>query len=795
MSGKLSKEPLKVIVRVRPISDQEMEAGKHQGCVEIVDGHDLLLTAPKSSQNYKNFLRGTSKASHKYTFSKIIDPAVKQKEFFEDTTLQTVQDFVNGQNCLVFAYGVTNSGQTYTIQGTKKEPGILPRSLDVLFNSVEAQLDESGRFRPHMFSGVTRLSDQDVARGAKEKREVMMMSADVKNAATNAAKTTVRSAVLGDTSVSAGSDSDRGSLSTTADSSSARPTLPLKMLPEINREIEDMVVDIQGQENVKFSIWVSFAEIYNEFIYDLLDKIPQQKRRVLRLSDDPNGNVFIKGLKKICVKNADEAYRVMLAGQKNLHKAATKLNHNSSRSHRIFTISLVRIVDAPSPEVARTSMVRLVDLAGSERQKKTGCEGERLKENSNINTTLMTLRRCIRAMKYNQTHPANKHQIVPFRESRLTRLFQTFFQGQGRAMMIVNVNQLASTFDETLHAVKFSAIAKEVVILTQPEPPLEEITEKKIMGPPALPPNKNVGKGKASIPAKPAAKPGVGAMDNAKKSTKSAAATTGSALAETTIDLNVTTSSESADGSCRCKDVPTEYYTIDQGNYMKALIESLKDSLEKKSRENRELEMKIWQEVAEEMARIREEADERVAKAQAEKRRTGESGGGAGAHSPSLQDADGPRLAHPPSIPDPPSFNSDDEAAIPLHRDDDDAAAGGDDAAAASGDDAPSVPKRKGRGLGFSKTAVSEMRKVWRLSQRFGRNPTKEEKEECAESLGSAFKRVSGWFANQSKREKRQAKAAAAAAAEAAAEAEADCVRVVRRSARYNKPSSKTPKK
>ena len=110
---------------------------------------------------------------------------------------------------------------------------------------------------------------------------------------------------------------------------------------------------LQGQGNVKFSIWVSFAEIYNEFIYDLLDKIPTSskresaykicgertcpdslrsartsltpplhflaekkfKRRVLRLSDDPNGNVFIKGLKKICVNNADEAYRVMLAGE------------------------------------------------------------------------------------------------------------------------------------------------------------------------------------------------------------------------------------------------------------------------------------------------------------------------------------------------------------------------------------------------------------------------------------------------------------------------------------------------
>ena len=109
--------------------------GEDQGCIEIANGHDILLTAPKTSHNYKNFLRGTSKASHKYTFSKITNPAVKQREFFEETTLQTVQDFVNGQNCLVFTYGVTNSGKTYTIQGSLEGGNWLVKwRLDLLTN-------------------------------------------------------------------------------------------------------------------------------------------------------------------------------------------------------------------------------------------------------------------------------------------------------------------------------------------------------------------------------------------------------------------------------------------------------------------------------------------------------------------------------------------------------------------------------------------------------------------------------------------------------------------------------------
>ena len=187
--------------------------------------------------------------------------------------------------------------------------------------------------------------------------------------------------------------------------------------------------------------------------------------------------------------------------------------------------------------------------------------------------------------------------------------------GKGRAMMIVNVNQLASTFDETLHAIKFSAIAKEVVILTQPEPPPKEIKEKsrfnanllqcrqwllhrndvpltilssnhflflfslEIMGPPAPPPNKNnVVKGKTSIAAKPGgAKSGTvsssaatdsgaksGAASSSAAANKNVKGVKASTSAKETIDLNVTTSSETSDGSCRCKDVPSEYFTIEQ---------------------------------------------------------------------------------------------------------------------------------------------------------------------------------------------------------------------------------------
>ncbi|NXX71604.1 KI20A protein, partial [Spizella passerina] len=102
----------------------------------------------------------------------------------------------------------------------------------------------------------------------------------------------------------------------------------------------------------------------------------------------------------------------------------------------------------------------LCDLAGSERCKDQR-SGERMKEANNINTSLHTLGRCIAALRQNQ-QARTKQAVVPFRDSKLTRVFQGFFTGRGRSCMIVNINQCASTYDETLHVAKFSAIASQV---------------------------------------------------------------------------------------------------------------------------------------------------------------------------------------------------------------------------------------------------------------------------------------------------------------------------------------------
>ncbi|XP_052081873.1 kinesin-like protein KIF20B isoform X2 [Mytilus californianus] len=463
-------EHMKCYLRIRPFSEEEVDSKEDQKCLTIEDEHTVATHAPKESHTFKNCTHGLGKTTHKFKFSRIFDSVTTQKDFFNETMLGLVKDFIDGQNCLVFTYGVTSSGKTYTIQGKPKDAGILPRALDVLFNSINGKQWPNNNLKPKMFMDVTRLSSDQAAQEIKIKERTLKMvtfdEPDVMSLLGDDASD--MSIITNTTTCSESSNVSYGPAGRTSKDSLDEVFSDLE-----NRVREEAAVNVEDQGLMKFSVWVSFAEIYNEQIFDLLEPIPKKKttrRPVLRLSDDRNGSPYIRGLKEIHVTSADEAYNLLTVGQKNLRTAVTKLNHQSSRSHCIFNIKILRVVDKGNPNHARVSMLSLCDLAGSERHSKTQSKGDRLKEAGNINTSLMTLGRCIEALRNNQHHK-DKTQLIPFRDSKLTRLFQNFFSGRGKAAMIVNVNQCASMFDETLHVFKFSAVAKQVVVVQKPEPP------------------------------------------------------------------------------------------------------------------------------------------------------------------------------------------------------------------------------------------------------------------------------------------------------------------------------------
>ena len=104
-------EPMKVYLRVRPFSQAESMAGESQDCLKFEDDTSIVVQPPKDSATFKTQSRTGMHAVHRFDFSHVFGPETNQKNLFKDTTLDVVKDFISGQNCLTFSYGVTNAGK------------------------------------------------------------------------------------------------------------------------------------------------------------------------------------------------------------------------------------------------------------------------------------------------------------------------------------------------------------------------------------------------------------------------------------------------------------------------------------------------------------------------------------------------------------------------------------------------------------------------------------------------------------------------------------------------------------
>ncbi|XP_059981557.1 kinesin-like protein KIF20B [Lagenorhynchus albirostris] len=427
-----SKDYLQVCLRVRPLTQSEKEH-ESEGCVYILDSQTIVLKDPQSILGRLSE-KSSGQMAQTFSFSKVFGPETTQKEFFQGCILQPVKDLLKGQSRLIFTYGLTNSGKTYTFQGTEENIGILPRTLNVLFDSLQERLCTKMTLKPHRSREYLRLSPD------QEKEEVASKSALLRQ---------IKEVAMHNDSY----DTLYGSLTNSLN------------IPEFEESVRDCEhASLNMDNNIKFSVWVSFFEIYNECIYDLFVPVSSkfQKRKMLRLSQDVKGYSFIKDLQWVQVSDSKEAYRLLKLGIKHQSVAFTKLNNASSRSHSIFTIRVLQIEESEMPRVMRVSELSLCDLAGSERSMKTQNEGERLRETGNINTSLLTLGKCINVLKNSEKSKFQQH--VPFRESKLTHYFQSFFNGKGKICMIVNISQCFLAYDETLNVLKFSAIAQKVCV-------------------------------------------------------------------------------------------------------------------------------------------------------------------------------------------------------------------------------------------------------------------------------------------------------------------------------------------
>ena len=222
----------------------------------------------------------------------------------------------------------------------------------------------------------------------------------------------------------------------------------------IPRTFEQIFFGIEQHPDRQFLVRVSFLEIYNEEIHDLLAK---QAKSKLDLKEGQEGGFYVKDLSSFVVKEIAEMKEVMETGRKSRHVGETLMNRDSSRSHSIFQITVETSDVGPDGQPHyRVGKLNLVDLAGSERQSKTGSTGDRLKEATNINKSLLTLGNVISAL----VDGVSTH--VPYRDSKLTKLLMDSLGGNTKTVMIANVGPADWNYDETISTLRYANRAKSI---------------------------------------------------------------------------------------------------------------------------------------------------------------------------------------------------------------------------------------------------------------------------------------------------------------------------------------------
>lgn len=358
-------ENILTFLRIRPIN---CDAGLYS----VRDNH-LIVSIPGSSKK------------HQYTFDKVFDENCEQSEVYDDCCSPLIDSLINGRDSLLFCYGTSASGKSYTIKGPENNPGLIPRTIKELFNS---NLD----ICTEPFASVINYKDFIINEGVSSYPGIL--------------------------------------------------------------------------------IYISFYEIYNDQIFDLLSEdflnLPQKP---LKIGADKIGNHFIKGLTSVFVSSYEQAYQVYSIGLDNLRRniQSTSLNSTSSRSHSFFKISLLNFSETNKENShPKVTHFTIGDLAGSERAKKTNSAGDRIREGGHINNSLFTLSRCLYLTKEKQRNPNGKH-FVPFNNSNLTKILKPHIMDKSKISIIININPDLNLFQETLISLTFGQTASQIILAKSPK--------------------------------------------------------------------------------------------------------------------------------------------------------------------------------------------------------------------------------------------------------------------------------------------------------------------------------------
>ncbi|KAF8397540.1 hypothetical protein HHK36_016458 [Tetracentron sinense] len=230
------------------------------------------------------------------------------------------------------------------------------------------------------------------------------------------------------------------------------------VIPRAVRQIFDTL----EAQKADYSMKVTFLELYNEEITDLLApdedsrSMDDKQKKPISLMEDGKGGVIVRGLEEEVVYSASEIYNLLERGSAKRRTADTLLNKHSSRSHSVFSITIhIKEATIGDEELIKCGKLNLVDLAGSENISRSGSREGRAREAGEINKSLLTLGRVINSLVEHSAH-------IPYRDSKLTRLLRDSLGGKTKTCIIATISPSVNCLEETLSTLDYACRAKNI---------------------------------------------------------------------------------------------------------------------------------------------------------------------------------------------------------------------------------------------------------------------------------------------------------------------------------------------
>ncbi|KAI8229763.1 Kinesin-like motor protein 9 [Colletotrichum sp. SAR 10_99] len=463
-SNKSAANLFQVYLRLRPPPAGAASSDRFLSVEEPADGsHPTHITLNPPNDR--------KRSTEKFAFTKVFEEDATQLDVFHSTGIASMVEGVlaphggHGTDALIATLGVTGSGKSHTILGSRTQRGMTQLALDVVFRSIGSNMYDS----PSL--------------------EGSLQAADVSDATIMSAPYFLET-VFSDFGSSRGGGSRAGTpmitkshAKTSAKGEHHPPPTPRRALqrPSNLPQAPDISsINVSSDPDADYAVVLSMYEVYNDKIYDLLtppiksNATKEYRRRPLlfKSTEQSADRKVVAGLKKIACTNMREAIMVLEAGLHERQVAGTGSNSVSSRSHGFFCVEVKK-----RPRVGRSrtwagNALTIVDLAGSERARDAKTQGATLAEAGKINESLMYLGQCLQAQSSLGSN--SKPSVMPFRQCKMTELlfsnsFSTSSSGVAvrrnpqRGVMVVTADAHGD-LNATSQILRYSALAREVTV-------------------------------------------------------------------------------------------------------------------------------------------------------------------------------------------------------------------------------------------------------------------------------------------------------------------------------------------